>query len=96
MSIISNTCLIHVILNLQDGSVPASLSDASSVQGLLMDDLNDMAATLKMSVEQLADQVYLMKDTLMIWSSTAGVTTSSYMGVFQIKWQAIWTLKILS
>ena len=43
---------------LSDSSVPASFSDATSAQGLLLDDLNKMVATLKISVEQLADQVY--------------------------------------
>ena len=41
-----------------DSSVAASFSDATSAQGLLLDDLNNMVATLKISVEQLADQVY--------------------------------------
>ena len=41
-----------------DSSVPASFSDATSAQGLLLDDLNKMVATLKISVEQLADQMY--------------------------------------
>ena len=41
-----------------DSSVPASFSDATSAQGLLLDDLNKMVATLKISVEQLADQIY--------------------------------------
>ena len=42
----------------RDSSVPASFSDATSAQGLLLDDLNKMVATLKILVEQLADQVY--------------------------------------
>ena len=43
---------------LTDSSVSASFSDATGAQGLLLDDLNKMVATLKISVEQLADQVY--------------------------------------
>ena len=41
-----------------DSSVSTSLSEATSAQGLLLDDLNKMVATLKISVEPLADQVY--------------------------------------
>ena len=41
-----------------DSSVPALFSDAISAQGLLLDDLNKVVATLKISVEQLADQVH--------------------------------------
>ena len=41
-----------------NSSVPASFSVATSAQGLLLDDLNKMVATLKISVEQLADQMY--------------------------------------
>ena len=40
-----------------DSSVPASFSNATSAQGLLLDDLliNKVVATLKILVEQLAD-----------------------------------------
>ena len=41
-----------------DSFVPASFSDATSAQGLLLDELNKMAATLRFLVEQLADQVF--------------------------------------
>ena len=41
-----------------DSSVPASFSDSTSAQGLLLDDLNKMIATLKILDELLADQVY--------------------------------------
>ena len=51
---LSNSCNTRVT----DSSVPASFSDATSAQGLLLDDLNKMVATLKILVVQLADQVY--------------------------------------
>lgn len=37
---------------------PNSVSDATSAQGLLLDELNRMVTTIKISVEQLADAVY--------------------------------------
>ena len=81
-----------------DSSVPASFSDATSAQGLQLNDLNKMVATLKILVEQLANQVYQNQSTWMIWSDIAKITASSCMGapIFQIKRQVIWTSKILS
>ena len=54
MQYLSNSCNIKPTGN----SVSDSLSDATTAQGLLLDDLNKIVATLKISVEQLADQVY--------------------------------------
>ena len=58
MSTTSNICLNLCNTRPTDSSVSASLLDATSAQGLLLDDLNKMVSTLKISVEQLADQVY--------------------------------------
>ena len=51
---LSNLCNIRPT----DSSVSASLSDVTSARGLLLDDVNKMVSTLKIFVEQLADQVY--------------------------------------
>ena len=50
----SNSCKTRP----KDSSVPAFFSDATSAQGLPLNDSNKMVATLKISVEQLADQVH--------------------------------------
>ena len=51
---LSNSCKTRST----DSFVPASFSNATRAQGLLLYDLNMMVATLKISVEQLADQAY--------------------------------------
>ena len=86
------------ILEVPNSSDPASFSDATSAQGVLLDDLNNMLQLLKFWLSNWLIRCIRMKDTWMIWSNIAEVTAPSYMDapIFRIKRQVIWTLKILS
>ena len=80
-----------------DSSVSASLSDATSAQSLQLDDLNKKFSTLKISVEQLADQMCQNErhlDDLQQYSRSTCLILHGCT-ILPDKKAIIWTLKIL-